>query len=268
MVLVHKADGTTEQFDEHKVITSIRRAGIPKELEDRVLAKVKNNLREGIPTYEIYQMILEALSESEQPYSKARYSLKQAIMLLGPSGYPFEDFISRIFEEEGYVTQTRQTLSGKCVTHEIDVIAEKNSKKLMVEVKFHNNPGARSEIQVALYVKARFDDIKERNDINEAWIVTNTKTTIDANTYAQCAGMKVLSWNYPDGDSLREKIERAKLHPITMLTTLSPTYQLKLLQNQILLCKDLKDHLEALDELGISKEDKQRTLDELRFICG
>src|SRR5205085_12654308 len=106
--------------------------------------------------------------------------------MLGPTGYPFEDFIARILQSFGYSTKVRQFLMGKCVSHEIDIVAEKSGKSCMIEAKFHNNPGIRSEIHVALYTQARFQDVKLRNTLDSAWLVTNTKTTVDANTYALC----------------------------------------------------------------------------------
>jgi hypothetical protein len=210
---------------------------------------------------------MEALSKSEQPYSRARYSLKQAIMLLGPTGYPFEDFIGEVLQAHGYTTQTRQLLTGKCVTHEVDVVAEKQGEKAMVEAKFHNNSGTRSDVRVALYVKARFDDVKERYGFTKAWLVTNTKTTLDANAYATCSGMNVISWNYPDKGSLRDLIEESQLHPITMLTTISAQQKLKLLQNHIVMCRNLLDNTHHLDTLGLSHQQKEDTLAELKYVC-
>lgn len=267
MTNVIKATGEIVPFDEIKVLNSIRRAGIPQELQSQVLAHIERKLYDRIPTFEIYHHIIEFLGRSDQPYSRARYSLKEALMMLGPSGYPFEDFVAKILEAEGYQTQVRQILIGKCVSHEIDVVAKKDGKTIMVEAKFHNNVGTRSDVHVSLYTKARFDDIKEKHHLDEAWIMTNTKTTIDANDFATCVGMKVISWSYPDNDSLRDLIERANLHPITMLTTISASQKLKLLTDHIVICKDLRDHPEKLQVLSLSDEQKEQTMAELEFIC-
>lgn len=266
MVQVIKANHEKEQFSEEKVINSIRRAGVPTHLQEQVLAEIKSKLYENIPTFEIYQIIMDALSRSEQPYSRTRYSLKQAIMMLGPTGYPFEDFISRVLEEEGYMVQTRQVMMGKCVNHEIDVIAQKGQNKAMIETKFHNNPGTRSDVKVALYVKSRFEDVKDKHGFTEAWVITNTKTTLDANAYAECSGMKVMSWNYPEGSSLRELVEKLNLQPITLLTTLSANQKLKLLEKHIIVCRDLNAERNVLKTLGLSHEEEKETINELRYI--
>ncbi len=267
MIHVIKADRRYEPFSEHKVMDSIRRARVPQSLQGEVLSHVKRKLYDGISTAEIYQHIMEFLNHAPSPYIKARYTLKEAIMMLGPSGYPFEDFVAKLLESEGYNTQVRQILSGRCVTHEIDIVAEKDGKTAAIEAKFHNSPGTRSEIQVALYTHARFEDVKVRNPMHEAWIVTNTKTTVDANTYAQCTGMKVISWDYPAGNSLREMIERSGLHPITMVTSLSQSQKTTLLENHIVLCKDVLDHPDLLDMLYLSKIDRDRIMNEVRGLC-
>ncbi len=267
MINVVKANGQKEPFNEQKVIMSINRAGIPQRLRVQVLFHVKAKLYEGIPTGEIYSAILDFLGSSDEPYSRAKYSLKEAIMMLGPTGYPFEDFIAKILQSLGYETKVRQILMGKCVSHEIDVIAKKDNKSIMIEAKFHNSVGIRSEVHVSLYTNARFQDIKEKNSLDEAWLVTNTKTTIDANTYALCAGMKVISWSFPEVGSLRELIEKSRLHPITMLTSLSHTHKVTLLNSHVVMCKEIQGNPTLLDQLPLSKEEKEKTLAEVAFIC-
>lgn len=266
MLNVIKADGSIEPFSEAKVISSIKRAGIPEVLQKRVLQSIEDKIYDNIPTYDIFGFITDALAHSDEPFSKAKYSLKQAIMLLGPTGYPFEDFIGRILEEHHYQVQTRQVLNGRCVDHEIDVIAQKKDLKVLVEAKFHNNSGTRSDVHVALYVKSRFEDLKDRYNFNEAWVVTNTKTTIDANTYANCSGMKMISWNYPDKGSLRDMIEDNHLHPVTMLTTLSSKQKAQLMAHHVVLCKDVTGDESLLDPLSLSHEEKLNTLGEIKYI--
>lgn len=266
MIHVIKADRRHEPFSESKVMDSIRRARIPQSIQGDVLTHVKRKLYDGISTAEIYQHILEFLDQSPKPYIKARYSLKEAIMLLGPSGYPFEDFVSKLLESQGYRTQVRQILSGRCVTHEVDILAEKDGRTAVIETKFHNSPGTRSEIQVALYTHARFNDVKVRNSVHESWIITNTKTTIDANNYAHCSGMKIISWDYPAGNSLREMIERSGLHPITMVTSLAPSHKMTLLENHVVLCRDVAEHPDLLDMLYLGRADRERVLEEVNAL--
>ena len=267
MPQVIKADHNKEEFSEEKVLNSIRRARIPEPLQQEALNHIRSKVYDGISTAEIYQHILEYLDQSEHPYVKSRYSLKESIMMLGPTGYPFEDFVARILETAGYTTKVRQILMGKCVSHEIDVLAQKDGKTSAIEAKFHNNPGTRSEVHVALYTHARFQDIREKHNINDCWIVTNTKTTVDATVYAQCVGMKIISWSYPEGEGLRDLIERSRLHPITMLTSLSTSNKMKLLENHIVMCKEIQENHSLLDNLPLSKEEREKALAEVAVIC-
>ena len=266
VVNVIKATGEKEPFSEDKLKLSIQRAGISNELQSQVVEHVKEKLYENIPTSEIYHHITEFLTKSSS-YSKAKYSLKQAIMDFGPTGYPFEDFVAEILKQEGYSTQLRSTLTGKCVTHEIDVLAQKENKRIMIEAKFHNASGTRTDVHVALYSKARFDDIKEKYNLSESWIVTNTKVTSDALAYALCENVRIISWSYPENGSLRDLIEKYNLHPMTVLTTLSQGQKQQLLENHIVLCKELMEKPSVLDLIDIPQDKKDEVLKEIKFIC-
>src|SRR6185437_8835047 len=112
---VIKADGSRQPYQEIKVINAIRRAGIPHQLHQEVLDHVNTKVYDQIPTSEIYHHILEYLDASTEPFSRAKFSLKQAIMQLGPTGYPFEDFVAKILETQGYEVLVRQIMLGRCV---------------------------------------------------------------------------------------------------------------------------------------------------------
>lgn len=267
MTTVVKADKTHEPFSQEKVISSIKRARIHPELQKEVLRHVLSKVYDGISTEEIYHHIIEFLGESPIPYTKSRYRLKEGIMNLGPTGYPFEDFIAKLLQAQGYHTRVRQILTGECITHEVDVIAEQAGRSAIIEAKFHNNPGTPSQIHVGLYTQARFEDVKLRNHIDEAWLITNTKTTTDVNTYALCKGIKVVSWNYPEGEGLRDMIEKARLHPITLLSTLTNAQKRILLNNHIVLCKELLEDNSLVDMLYLSNPTREQVLSEVSFIC-
>jgi hypothetical protein len=267
VINVIKADGKIEAFSEEKLINSIRRAGIPKSIESQVLSHIQGRLYENIPTSEIYRHIEEFLTSSHANYPTSKYSLKKAIMDLGPTGFPFEMFISYYLKAEGYETQVGQVLMGKCVKHEVDVIATKGDEKIMVECKFHNRLGVRSDLHVALYTKARFDDLKEKHGFTKAMIVTNTKVTLDALAFADCENVKVLSWSYPDQESLRDLAERYKLYPVTQLSNLSFNQKQELLSKDIVLISQICKNPDALNSTSISEDKKQEVLKEANEIC-
>lgn len=266
MINVIKATGYREPFSEEKLRFSIQRAGVPKEEQDRLVNYIKDNLYDNIHTAQIYQFIIDFFKK-DKSYARSRYSLKQSLMDLGPTGYPFEDFVSDILENQGYKTKVRQVIQGKCITHEVDVIAERQDKKIMVEAKFHNAPGIKTDVHVAMYTKARFDDIREQNNINEAWIFTNTKVTEDALSYASCVNMHVVSWSYPNNESLRDLIEQLKLFPITALSTINEAQKQELMQNHVIMCKDIVDKSSCLDILGLTGVKKENVLKEASYIC-
>ena len=121
---------------------------------------MERELVDGITTKEIYHKAFELLHKEEKPIA-LKYSLKRAIMELGPSGFPFEKFVAEIFKFKGYTAETGKLVKGFCVEHEVDVVAWNKDKLIMCEAKFHNDPGMKSDLKVALYVKARFDDLRK-----------------------------------------------------------------------------------------------------------
>lgn len=266
MVNIVKASGEKEEFSEEKLRKSIQRVNIPPELTEQVVEHVKSKLHEDIKTSEIYGYITDFLGKSNDSSSQTKYSLKKAIMELGPTGYPFEDYVSEILKEEGYKTSVRQFLQGKCISHEIDIIAEKDNVKAIIECKFHNGSGIKSQCHVPMYTKARFDDVKEKNDIQEVWIVTNTKITSDALNYALCSGLKVISWDYPEKGSFRNLVDKHKLYPLTALGVFSEDQELSLAQKHIVLARDICKDPTLLDTLGLPDDKRSDILSKCQFI--
>lgn len=267
MPIVIKASGDRENFKEEKILQSIKYAGVPDSLQNNLLEYVKNNLKDQTSTSNIYNLITDFLSKSSYPYLKSKYSLKQAIMDFGPTGFPFEDFIAKIIAEKGFVTKTRVILQGTCVSHEVDVLAEKGGKKIIVEAKFHNYPGAKTDIHVVLYTKARFEDLKQRHNLSEVWLATNTKVSLDSAIYARCVKMNIIDWRNSDGGGLANLIEETGLYPITVLTSLSQNQKKVLLENHIVLCRDIYNNNNVLDILTLSDKEKETILNEAQFIC-
>ena len=243
-----KASGERQVFDEKKIYDTARRAGASEKLAEKVRDAVQKKLYPNISSDKILNYILEYLNKKEKVVA-TRYSLKRAIMELGPSGYPFEKYIAMILKEYGYQVKTNQFIKGHCLTYEIDVLAEKGNKVFIVECKYHNRPGLRSDSKVALYSHARFLDIekewkKESGKICnpcKKLLITNTKCTINAIKYAECVGMGIISWHYPEKQSLEGLIEQKKLYPITCLPSLKRQSRNNLIAANIVLAKNLLD---------------------------
>ncbi len=265
MVNILKANGEIEPFNEDKIRESIKRAGIPLQIQAKVLSHVKSKLYENIPSQEVYGHIDEFLGRKFH-LGEIKYRLKSALMELGPTGYPFEDLVAAILASKGYSVQTRSILAGTCVSHEIDVIAQKNDEKMLIEAKFHNAPGIHTDLHVSLYTKARLEDLRDKYQFSNAWIFTNTKITPDALTYALCVGMKVTGWNYPQNEGVRDLVEQNKLYPITMLSSLSQSQKQILLENHIVLLSEILKNEASLDVLGIQTDKKKAIIADAKQI--
>jgi Holliday junction resolvase len=231
-----KASGESQRFSTEKLYSSIKRAGAESRLAKDISKAVAKNIEGGADTGEILSQTLHSL-QKENPILAARYNLKKAIMELGPAGFTFEKYVAEILKEYGYAVKTNKQVKGRCASHEIDVIAQKEGKRIMIECKYHNERGIRSDTKVALYTFARFLDVK--NTFHQPWLVTNTKCTNQAIRYARCAGLKIISWRYPRNESLEYLIEKKKLYPITILPLLTKYIKEKLVEGQILFIKDL-----------------------------
>jgi hypothetical protein len=272
-MLVIKADGTEEEFKPEKLASSLRRAGAdPREVADIVQA-VEQKIKPRATTQMIYREAFEMLRESARPVA-AKYSLRRAVFGLGPTGFPFEDFIARVFAAEGYSTKTRLTIQGRCALHEIDVAGYRKDHSFIAEAKFHAQPGTKSDLQVALYSYARYLDLKAHPICEEDTcgivsfiIVTNTKFTRAAIDYATCAGVELLSWGYPFDNSLQERVDRLGVYPITVLNTLSQVEKATLLQAGVILCSEILQNPEVLSQNNVSKNKVSAVLEESRQLC-
>lgn len=238
-ITITKANGEQAKFDPQKVIDSLKRSGANNPEIKQVLKEVYPKLRNGMTTKEVYHYVYAALDsiEGRGTYIASRYSLKRAISELGPTGFPFEQFVAGVLKELGYEIQTNLMIEGDCIKHEIDVKAIKGEEVNLVEVKFHKKMGYKTDVKTALYVYARFLDLQKQ--FTKPWIVTNTKVTSEVKKYAMCRDIKVTSWDYPRGESLREMVDRAHLHPITSLGNVDNLTKETLLANNIIFIKDI-----------------------------
>lgn len=264
-ISIVKASHESETFSEEKLYRSLRQAKASEELAERVMRLLHDKVKPGITTEKLYRMAYSLLYK-EARHLAARYSLKKAIMNLGPSGFPFEKLIAALFAKQGYQTQLDVVLEGACVRHEVDVVAVRKNFRLLIECKYHNNHGKKSDVKVALYVHARSQDLKNNpalQSFDEFWLATNTKFTSDAIKYGECSGLKLLSWDYPQGKGLKELIGLSQVHPITCLTTLKVKDKKELLRQKIVLCKELTERPELLENIGLKDATIRRTLEEI-----
>ncbi len=272
-IRVEKADGLIEGFQMSKLRGSLKKAGASYEEVAIITRDIENLIYDGIKTDEIYRRAFELLRHSGKTVA-ARYSLRRAMVGLGPTGFPFEDYLARLYASEGYRTQSRVQIKGKCVTHEVDMVAYRPGECIVAEAKFHMQPGMKSDLQVILYSHARFNDIAGArvrraggSPVTHSLVATNTKFTTMATKYAVCAGIDLLSWDYPKKGNLHDMIERSKLYPITILQTLTMNDKKALLEKGVVLCNDVIDNHSILSSVGIPRKKMSAIMDEGARLC-
>jgi len=255
---VRKNTGELVSFDINKLADALQRSGASDSEIDQVIQQVRTSLYEGITTKKIYQLAYSKLRQLSSR-SAGRYKLKKALLEMGPTGFPFEQFVGRLLETEGYTVQTGQMIHGRCVLHEVDVVGTKQGTILMAECKFHQTEGTKSDVKTSLYVHSRFEDIKfkyveEQDNHHNTFIpmlVTNTRFTDDARQFGECAGLRIVSWDYPTGHSLKDMIDRTGLYPLPVLKSLNKQEAIKLMESGTVLCREIIEKPDVLDFLRI-----------------
>lgn len=273
-MIITKQDGKREAFDQRKLRHSLERVGCSQGVCEEVVDEVSKELKDGDSTSKIYKRAFTLLRSKEKPLA-ARYSIKRAVLALGPSGFPFEDFVGEIFRAQGYQATIGKFLQGKCAPHEVDLYALRGTRCIGAEIKFHNRLGIKTDIKVALYVHARFEDIKKayphgyvEGGVDEGWLITNTEFTSNATYYGTCAGLTLISWKYPDEGNLQDLIEDTGVQPITALTTLSERHKRELLSRKLVLCRMVQSNRDVLSDIGLKEKDITETVTEANALCG
>lgn len=269
-----KHSGAVVNFNPEKLVESLLKSGADSFTAEAIVKEITSEIYEGISTKNIYKKAF-ALLKKHTNYHAARYNLRAAIEMLGPEGFYFEKYIARLFEAEKYTTKTNVVLQGNCVMHEVDILIKKNDMVAMVECKFHGGKEAASDVKVPMYVFSRFNDLRHKTynlfsskeKITDCWIVTNTRFTADAIAFAECSGINLLSWDYPEKRSLKSRNNIDCLYPVTCLTTLSRAEKEKILLLDVILVKELVDNRSILKEIGISSNRIKNVLKEVSELC-
>lgn len=216
-----------EPFSLKKVFNSARRAGASEKLAKEIALKIQEQVFPGIKTSDIFKKVKQLLKKSDKP-SGLRFSLKEAIRKLGPSGFPFEKYIGDIFSIQGFEVILNQKIKGRYARHEIDFLAKKDKLFYVSECKFRQRAGERIDLSIVLMVWARFLDLNQgkyfkrfgRYSIKPI-IITNAKFSSQAKRYSQGVGIELLGWNYPINKGLETIVESRQLYPITILPSLT-----------------------------------------------
>lgn len=269
-----KHSGEKVPYSQEKLQRSLRRCGADEATIKNISDQVNNELHTLRSTQDIYNKAF-ALLKKKKTHIASKYKLKKAIHELGPTGFPFEQYVSAILNNSGYTTQVGKVLKGKCIAHEIDILAQKANTSTFIECKFHSDQGLKSNIKVPLYIHSRFNDVKaywmkhqkNKSLLTPGWVVTNTRFTADALKYGQCSGLYLLSWDLPENEGLKDRIDHLGLYPVTVSTILSAREKQFLLSRDLVLYRDLIDDTFYLEHLGVSKHRKLRIIKEIKQLC-
>lgn len=260
------------KFDNKKLRRSLKRVGVDQALMEEIVKKIESSLRDGMNTRAIYRMA-HRMVKRESKTIAAKFRLKQAILKLGSSGFPFEKYVAELLRHQGMSVFTNRIIKGRCVRHEVDVLAKDQNQTIFVECKYHNVQGLKSDLKVSLYVKSRFDDLREGMSpkLSPAkglgWLVTNTRFTRDAIDYGTCAGVHLVAWDFPKKDNLRKIIESSGLYPITCLSDLTQREVSKLLNDGYVLCRNVMEFPTILDPFRIPKKRRESILSQCQSLC-
>ena len=263
--------GETVEFEISKLENSLRNSGAGEQSLKRVLETILPKCFDGITTGELYRMAFEELKKISNSVA-ARYSLKKALLELGPAGFYFEQWIARVFQNIGYKTETGQLIKGHAVTHEADVIAKKDDKTYWVECKFRNAEDTKISVTTPMYVLSRIKDISNiqynlfgtKTEFTDGWLITNTYFTKDSIAFSEYYGLRLLSWDYPKDKNIKSLVDQNALYPITCLTTLDGKQKQTLLEEKCVLAKELFNNQNLLNILELNEEKKSEVLKEAR----
>lgn len=251
---VKKHSGEFTDFDVEKLRISLSKSGAsPIEIEE-VLESMQPQIHDGITTRALYKLAFRQLKKVSGTFA-ARYSLKRALRDLGPAGYYFEKWTSRFLQSYGYETCENKIIQGNAVSHEADVIAKKGNELLWIECKFRNTVDTKISVTTPMYLLSRVNDISgqdyhlfgNNHQFTQGWLITNAYLTMDSIQFGEYYGIKMLSWDYPAKQSIKNLVDQKALYPITCLTTITKREKDYLLEKGCILVRELYENPEILE---------------------
>lgn len=240
--------GERKPFSITKVYRGARKAGASKELAREISQIIQGEAYPGIKTSEIFERIRELLNRQSLKLG-IKFSLKEGMKKLGPSGFPFEKFIGEIFARQGYKVKLNQYLQGHCLKYEIDFLAEKGNLVYVGECKFKallEEGLIHSETALAYWAKTldmRKGNVFEKKEFDgfnvKPILVTNAKFSKSAAKYSKCTGIELLGWKCPKSGGLESIIDKNGFYPITILPSLKEGLVEVFIKRKIVLAKDV-----------------------------
>lgn len=270
-----KSTGEKQEFDPEKIKRTCLKAKADPELAERISEDITAEVKDGMRTAELYKRVMELLAKSA-PGAALRYDLRSAIFRLGPAGFEFEKYIARMLMEYGFKTELPPILQGACTTHEVDISAERDGRRIMMECKLRQSQEIFITIKDTMSTWARFLDLVEGAGLgtcphfDEVWLVTNSRFSHDSIQYGHCKNLVMLSWDHPKERPLPAWIEQKGLYPVTILKDLPSSALSKFSSEKIILLKDFigLDVAEVSRGTGLSVSQIEKFVAEAKLILG
>jgi hypothetical protein len=240
-----KGNGEIVAYDPHHVRTNVQRTGASIELAQKVVDDIAPKIVDGMSTFALHNLVKASLQKQSTCYA-CRYDLRDALMHLGPAGFNFEFFIAEILNAHGYRAHVPPgMMRGACVEHEVDVVAEKDGRRMFIEAKFRNTKDDVVDLKDIMAAWSRFLDLVDGaalgyvEHFDECYIMTNARFTESARQFGECKGMHLIGWDYPKNSTLASLIDQRSLYPVTVIDDFSPVEIKALAEQKLLLCKKL-----------------------------
>ena len=255
--IVIKSSGEEELFSWKSIYDSARGVGATREIAVEIADQIKLEITGRIDTAKIRRRVSQMLKKRDLG-SAMRFNLPEAMRRLGPTGFPFENYVGRIFESQGFQVRIGARIRGYCVGHEVDFLAWNKELLYLGECKYHNRRGIKVDLPTTLLYAARFNDLEKGNFTQKkikagrrvkSILVTNTEFTQEAIKYFNCIGKSLWGWKYPARRGIERMIDEEGIYPITILPSLSSSHLIDLFcQRKMMLAKDVleSDHRELM----------------------
>jgi hypothetical protein len=271
-----KSSGERVEYDPQKIRDTLTRTGAEEKVVDNVVRRVSKRVTRDMTTKRLFAIVRRELRR-EHRYLAQRYNLRNALLKLGPAGFKFEKYVSSILNAYGYKAYVpEKDLVGLCVNHEIDVVAEKGGRRIMIEAKFRNRFGDKVNLKDTMATWSRFMDLCDGNQTNkscphldEVWIVTNGAYSDRAYQFGVCKGIDMVGWS-TKGNSLAALVDHASLYPITVIDGLKQWELDKFADIGLILCREVatKEAGRLSSKTGISRARILKIIEQCKEVAG
>jgi len=207
-----------------------------------------------------------------KPTIRHLFDLRKGLSLMG-STPEFENFVQILLAHNGFEVTPNRLVTGKCVKHEVDAIARKDSTTYFVEAKHHVNYHTPTGLDESRIARAVLEDATEGFElgksslkIDRAMIVTNTRYSEHARRYGKCRNILQIGWSSPANLSLQNMIEEKNLYPLSCLRGLKSETKTKLVNSGIVLMKQLFEEKPSTlaRKTGVQKETLKQIIEKAK----